>query len=160
MSAVVCGKRTLFDDFSSSPLSKRVRCGSGSPARFSHLISENRSDTRLASSGGAGCASSPLTQVQPEVFAAIRQLFPEMADSVSDLMAWVFKMFCGCCGLGSFVRDWVRSLTAGMRLETVSLSHCACARIGSMQVFLVFAGCISDERRVIHIMFILCRNII
>ncbi|XP_038701128.1 uncharacterized protein LOC119997955 [Tripterygium wilfordii] len=37
MSAVVCGKRSLFEDYpaTSPPVSKRIRCSSSSPVRFS-----------------------------------------------------------------------------------------------------------------------------
>ncbi|XP_057966776.1 uncharacterized protein LOC131156991 isoform X2 [Malania oleifera] len=35
MSAIVCGKRSFFEDLPAPPVSKRIRCSSSSPVRFS-----------------------------------------------------------------------------------------------------------------------------
>ncbi|CAK9326557.1 unnamed protein product [Citrullus colocynthis] len=43
MSAIVCGKRSLFEDLPTPPVSKRIRCSSSSPVRFSPPRSSNQS---------------------------------------------------------------------------------------------------------------------
>ncbi|XP_011648696.1 uncharacterized protein LOC101217268 isoform X1 [Cucumis sativus] len=43
MSAIVCGKRSLFEDLPTPPVSKRIRCSSSSPVRFSPPRSSNHS---------------------------------------------------------------------------------------------------------------------
>ncbi|XP_022946782.1 uncharacterized protein LOC111450749 isoform X1 [Cucurbita moschata] len=43
MSAIVCGKRSLFEDLPPHPVSKRIRCSSSSPVRYSPPRSSNQS---------------------------------------------------------------------------------------------------------------------
>lgn len=40
MSAILCGKRSFFEDIAASPpVTKRIRCSSSSPVRFSSFAS-------------------------------------------------------------------------------------------------------------------------
>ncbi|KAH7286037.1 hypothetical protein KP509_33G056200 [Ceratopteris richardii] len=70
MSAVVCGKRSLFEEIH-PPVQKRLRCGGGtSPVRFSSL----RSGSPLGyCEVGPSSSADPVDQVSQ-----LRNLFPEM----------------------------------------------------------------------------------
>ncbi|MCO5568960.1 hypothetical protein L7F22_022663 [Adiantum nelumboides] len=70
MSAVVCGKRSLFDEIH-PPIPKRLRCGGGtSPVRFTSL----RSGSPVASCE----AGSPSLPDLSDQLSHLRNLFPEM----------------------------------------------------------------------------------
>ncbi|KAI4335682.1 hypothetical protein L6164_014308 [Bauhinia variegata] len=71
MSAIVCGKRSsIFEDLSttSPPVSKRIRCSSSSPVRFS--------PPRTAS------GSSNLPSPQSVLVDQLRAFFPDMDKQV------------------------------------------------------------------------------
>lgn len=77
MSAVVCGKRSLFEEIH-PPIPKRLRCGGGSsPVRFSSL--------RSGSPVAAFEASSPLNISDPsDQLSQLRTLFPDMDGQVLE----------------------------------------------------------------------------
>ncbi|KAF8389130.1 hypothetical protein HHK36_025816 [Tetracentron sinense] len=64
MSAIVCGKRSFFEDLQTPPVSKRIRCSSTSPIRFS--------PPRPATA-----APSPLSA---HLIDHLRAIFPDMDD--------------------------------------------------------------------------------
>lgn len=75
MSAVVCGKRSLFEEIH-PPIPKRLRCGGGSsPVRFPSL----RTGSPLASceAGSPQNISDPADQLSQ-----LRSLFPDMDGQV------------------------------------------------------------------------------
>ncbi|CAM6091548.1 unnamed protein product [Calypogeia fissa] len=78
MSAVVCGKRSLFEDIHGSPpIAKRIRCGGNSPIRFPSVVSP----ARVGTAGGseAGSQGRPTVSfVGDQQLLQLRELFSEM----------------------------------------------------------------------------------
>ncbi|KAL2609280.1 hypothetical protein R1flu_027853 [Riccia fluitans] len=76
MSAVVCGKRSLFDDLHGSPpIAKRIRCGGNSPIRFQSVVSP----VRIGAVGAAEAGSPGRPSVSYlEDLTQLRALYPEM----------------------------------------------------------------------------------
>jgi len=62
MSAIVCGKRSFFEELTvtSPPVSKRIRCSSSSPVRFSpprsNTIASNPASFNFSSSSSSSSA--------------------------------------------------------------------------------------------------------
>lgn len=84
MSAVVCGKRSLFDDLHASPPNaKRIRCGGGSPIRFPSVSPASRS-TPSGASEAAGAPANPPSPASPQQdpLSQLRHLFPDMDGQV------------------------------------------------------------------------------
>ncbi|KAL3699423.1 hypothetical protein R1sor_017445 [Riccia sorocarpa] len=76
MSAVVCGKRSLFDDLHGSPpIAKRIRCGGNSPIRFQSVVSP----FRIGAAGAveAGSPGRPSVSYLEEL-TQLRALYSEM----------------------------------------------------------------------------------
>lgn len=68
MSAIVCGKRSFFEDLPTTPpVSKRIRCSSSSPVRFSPPRSISASPSQSQS-----------TASQASVLDHLRAIFPDM----------------------------------------------------------------------------------
>ena len=72
MSAIVCGKRSFFEDLPTTPpVSKRIRCSSSSPVRFSPPRSFSASPSQ---------SQSPASQAS--VLDHLRAIFPDMDKQV------------------------------------------------------------------------------
>ncbi|KAJ7547871.1 hypothetical protein O6H91_08G107600 [Diphasiastrum complanatum] len=84
MSAVVCGKRSLFDELHGSPpIAKRLRCSGNSPIRFpSPAPGRSRSSSPNLSETGISLSISALG-VQ-DYFLQLRSLFPEMEEQIVE----------------------------------------------------------------------------
>lgn len=76
MSAIVCGKRSFFEELTvtSPPVSKRIRCSSSSPVRFSPPRSYN---AVYISSPPSNISSSPLIE-------KLLALFPDMDKQILE----------------------------------------------------------------------------
>jgi hypothetical protein len=80
MSAVVCGKRSLFEDIHGSPpIAKRIRCGGNSPIRFPSI-----SPVRIGAAGGsdAGSQGRPTGIFLDDHLTDLRALFSDMDGQV------------------------------------------------------------------------------
>lgn len=89
MSAVVCGKRSLFDDLHGSPpIAKRIRCGGNSPIRFQSVVSP----IRIGAGGAAeaGSPGRPSVSYLDEHLTQLRASFPEMDGQVLPAFACFF----------------------------------------------------------------------
>ncbi|GBG66841.1 hypothetical protein CBR_g70719 [Chara braunii] len=85
MSAVVCGKRSYFEDLHGSPptVAKRLRCG-GSPSRFASSPPPLRTGY-FAGAGGAGTATSPSRSPSFEDnLLQLRSFFPDMEQQLIE----------------------------------------------------------------------------
>ncbi|KAJ6408085.1 hypothetical protein OIU84_011399 [Salix udensis] len=81
MSAIVCGKRSFFEELtvSSPPVSKRIRCSSSSPVRFSPPRSNTLASNPASFNFFSSSASSSSTSI--EQLAAI---FPDMDNQLLE----------------------------------------------------------------------------
>lgn len=104
MSAIVCGKRSFFEDLPTTPpVSKRIRCSSSSPVRFSPPRSISVSPSLSQSLAS-----------QSSVLDHLRAIFPDMDKQVrlclsspprnSIHLSFIFKMIKFLFYLG-FVLD-------------------------------------------------------
>lgn len=101
MSAIVCGKRSsIFEDNLSPPVSKRIRCSSSSPVRFSPP--HTATTTALSASSSF------------DLIHHLTAIFPHMDHKVLDrcvLIYFLFFFFLSC-GVGWEMRNtkWVFSV--------------------------------------------------
>ncbi|KAK9269321.1 hypothetical protein L1049_001092 [Liquidambar formosana] len=72
MSAIVCGKRSFFEDLPTPPVSKKIRCSSSSPVRFSP-------PRPIATSSSSAQSSS-----RSSVLDHLRALFPDMDNQLLE----------------------------------------------------------------------------
>nr|DAD38322.1 TPA_asm: hypothetical protein HUJ06_008963 [Nelumbo nucifera] len=85
MSTIVCGKRSLFEDLPTTPVSssKRIRCSSStSPIR----LSPPRPISATLSSSPSSADSTPLLN-------HLRAIFPDMDDQVAYLFIFALNNF-------------------------------------------------------------------
>ncbi|BBN19268.1 hypothetical protein MPTK1_8g09210 [Marchantia polymorpha subsp. ruderalis] len=110
MSAVVCGKRSLFDDLHGSPpIAKRIRCGGNSPIRFQSVVSP----IRIGAGGAAeaGSPGRPSVSYLDEHLTQLRASFPEMDGQLVE------KVYESC---GRNLDSAIKSLT-DLRLSSCEL---------------------------------------
>ncbi|KAJ7565414.1 hypothetical protein O6H91_02G059400 [Diphasiastrum complanatum] len=112
MSAVVCGKRSLFDELHGSPpIAKRLRCSGNSPIRFS---SPAPGSSRSSSPGLSDPGNSFTTSIGvQDHLLQLRSLFPEMEEQLVE------KVLESC---GNNLESAIKSLSC-LRLSSTSDSQ-------------------------------------
>ncbi|RVX11197.1 hypothetical protein CK203_013131 [Vitis vinifera] len=77
MSAIVCGKRSFFEDLPTTPpVSKRIRCSSSSPVRFSPPRSISASPSQSQSTASQASVLDHLRALFPDMDKQVRRSFP------------------------------------------------------------------------------------
>ncbi|KAJ6372695.1 hypothetical protein OIU76_027086 [Salix suchowensis] len=88
MSAIVCGKRSFFEELTvtSPPVSKRIRCSSSSPVRFSPPRSNTpASNPPSFNFGSSSSSSSTLSEQLAAIFPDMdKQLIEKVLEECGD----------------------------------------------------------------------------